>query len=181
LRVEGEKQDETFEIEARQKVYQVISEAPGLHLREIQKRSNLPLGTVEYHLNYLEDNDLVIAREEGGYKRYYPKRAMSSDDRKTMSLLRQEIPRKIVIFLLNHPNSNFGEVAESLKVAPSTLAFHMKKLVKKDVVGRTKKGRTSYFSVKDPNQVARILIAHRPSFLDDLVDRFVATWTEYHP
>jgi predicted transcriptional regulator len=97
---------ESFELEARKKVFDIIAEAPGLHLREIQKRLNIPLGTVEYHLNYFEDNETVLVKEEGGYKRYYPKQAMGSEDRKLLSLLRQAIPRRIVLFLMHKPRSS---------------------------------------------------------------------------
>jgi predicted transcriptional regulator len=171
----------TFEIEARAKVFEIISTAPGLHLREIQKRLDIPLGTVEYHLKYFEDNDLVIVREEGGYKRYYPKKAMGSEDRKFLSLLRQQIPRRVVLFLMRAPKSSFGDIAKALNLPPSSLSFHVKKLVKAEVIERTKKGRVSLFHIKDPERVAKVLIAHRRSFLDELVDRFVSTWTEYHP
>jgi len=170
-----------MEIEARKRVYDIIFENPGLHLREIQKRLNIPLGTVEYHLKYLEDNELVIVKEMGGYKRYYPKGVMGSDVRNILSLLRQEVPRNIVIFLLNHPNASFGEVAKAFDVAPSTLSFHMKKLLKDGIIDRTKHGRTSTFTVVEVDKVANVLIAHRRSFLDGLVDSFVRTWTELHP
>jgi len=171
----------TFEIEARTKVFEIISAAPGLHLREVQKRLGIPLGTVEYHLKYFEDKDIVIVREEGGYKRYYPKKAMGSEDRKFLSLLRQQVPRRVVLFLMRSPKSSFGDIAKALNLPPSSLSFHVKKLVKAEVIERTKKGRVSLFHIEDPERVAKVLIAHRRSFLDELVDRFVSTWTEYHP
>jgi predicted transcriptional regulator len=172
---------ESFVLEARKKVFDIIAEAPGLHLREIQKRLNIPLGTVEYHLNYFEDNETVLVKEEGGYKRYYPKQAMGSEDRKLLSLLRQAIPRRIVLFLMHKPGATFGDIAQGLDMPPSSLAFHVKKLVTSDILERVKKGRVSYFKVKEPERTAKILIAHKRSFLDELVDRFVGTWTEYHP
>lgn len=176
-----EETGESFELEARKKVFDIISEAPGLHLREIQKRLDIPLGTVEYHLNYFADNEMVIVKEEGGYKRYYPKKAMGSEDRKYLSLLRQVIPRRIVLFLMHKPGATFGDIAEGLQMPPSSLAFHVKKLVIAEVIDRVKKGRVSFFKVKDPERTAKILIAHKRSFLDEVVDRFVTTWTEYHP
>jgi len=176
-----EETGETFELEARKKVFDLIAEAPGLHLREIQKRLNIPLGTVEYHLNYFADNEMVLVKEEGGYKRYYPKQTMGSEDRKYLSLLRQAIPRRIVLFLMHAPGATFGDIAQALSMPPSSLAFHVKKLVTADVLDRVKKGRVSYFKVKDQERMAKILIAHKRSFLDEVVDRFVSTWTEYHP
>ena len=68
-----------------------------------------------------------------------------------------------------------------MNLPPSSLSFHVKKLVKAEVIERTKKGRVSLFHIQDPERVAKVLIARRRSFLDELVDRFVSTWTEYHP
>ena len=176
-----EETGESFELEARKKVFDLISVAPGLHLREIQKRLNIPLGTVEYHLNYFTDHEMVLVKEERGYKRYFLKQSMGSEDRKYLSLFREAIPRRIVLFLMKKPGATFGDIAEALEMPPSSLAFHVKKLVTAEVIDREKKGRVSFFKVKDQERTAKILIAHKRSFLDELVDRFVSTWTEYHP
>ena len=176
-----EETGETFELETRKNIFDMIAENPGLHLREIQKRLNIPLGTVEYHLNYFEDNEVVLVKEERGYKRYFPKKVMGSEDRNYLALLREVIPRRVVLHLMKNPGATFGDLAQALDMPPSSLAFHVKKLVTAQVLDRVKKGRVSYFKVKEPERVAKILIAHKRSFLDELVDRFVSTWTEYHP
>ena len=106
---------------------------------------------------------------------------MGSEDRKLLSLLRQMIPRRIVLFLMKNPGSSFGEIAKALDMPPSSLSFHVKKLVKAEVIDRVKKGRVSFFRVRDPERVWSNIQAHKQSFLDELVDRFVSTWTEYHP
>jgi predicted transcriptional regulator len=170
-----------MDVGARKRIYDFVCASPGCHLREIQRRLEIPLGTLEYHLNYLVERELVSIRDEGGYKRYYPVGMMRSVDRNILSLLRQDIPRRLVMHLLLHPGSKFGDLAQKFEVAPSTLSFHIAKLVKAGMVSKTRSGRETTYKVENEHEVAMVLIAHRRSFLDVLVDSFVGTWTDLHP
>ena len=170
-----------MDVGARKKIFDFVSNSPGCHLREIQRRLEIPLGTLEYHLKYLVDNEYLSIRDEGGYKRYYPVGKMRSVDKDILSLLRQDIPRRLVMYLLLHPSSKFGDIASKFDVAPSTLSFHITKLLKAGIVSKTRLGRETTYKVENEHEVARVLIAHRRSFLDVLVDSFVGTWTDLHP
>ena len=166
---------------ARKCIYDFVCSSPGCHLREIQRRLEIPLGTLEYHLDYLVEHELVSIREEGGYKRYYPVGMMRSVDKNILSLLRQDIPRRLVMHLLLNPDCRFGDLAREFDVAPSTLSFHVAKLVKGGIVTKRRTGRETTYRVENEHEVAMVLIAHRRSFLDALVDAFVGTWTDLHP
>ena len=170
-----------MDVGARKRIFDFVSSSPGCHLRELQRRLNIPLGTLEYHLKYLVDREYLSIRDEGGYKRYYPVGTMRSVDKNILSLLRQDIPRRLVMHLLLHPNSRFGDLAEKFDVAPSTLSFHVTKLLKAGIVSKTRTGRETTYRVENEHEVAMVLIAHRRSFLDVLVDSFVGTWTDLHP
>jgi DNA-binding transcriptional ArsR family regulator len=170
-----------MDVGARKHIYDFVSSSPGCHLRELQRRLGIPLGTLEYHLKYLVDREYLSIRDEGGYKRYYPVGTMRSVDKNILSLLRQDIPRRLVMHLLLHPNSKFGDLAERFDVAPSTLSFHVTKLLKAGIVSKTRQGRETTYKVENEHEVAMVLIAHRRSFLDVLVDSFVGTWTDLHP
>ncbi len=170
-----------MDVGARKRIYDFVSSSPGCHLRELQRRLGIPLGTLEYHLKYLVDREYLSIREEGGYKRYYPVGMMRSVDKNILSLLRQDIPRRLVMHLLLHPNSKFGDLAEKFDAAPSTLSFHVSKLLKAGIVSKTRTGRETTYKVDNEHEVAMVLIAHRRSFLDVLVDSFVGTWTDLHP
>jgi predicted transcriptional regulator len=170
-----------MDVGARKRIYDFVCASPGCHLREIQRRLEVPLGTLEYHLNYLVERELLSIRDEGGYKRYYPVGMMRSVDRNILSLLRQDIPRRLMMHLLLHPGSKFGQLAQRFDVAPSTLSFHIAKLLKAGMVSKTRTGRETTYKVENEHEVAMVLIAHRRSFLDVLVDSFVGTWTDLHP
>ncbi len=173
------KEEKALELEARRTIYEFVVSSPGTHLREIQRQIDLPLGTVEYHLKYLVDKEMLVEKADGNYKRYYPIGMYGSVDKKILSLLRQEIPRRIVMKLLLNPGTNFKVLSEGFPVSASTLSYHLSKLVKGEVVRKIKKGRESLYYVNNQEEVAKVLLTHRKSFLDGLVESFANLWEEF--
>jgi len=164
-----------LELETRKSVYDCIHRIPGIHLREIQRQLDMPMGLLEFHLLYLERNHLISAHREGHYKRYYVARS-GVKNKRLLSLLRQAIPRKIVVLLLERDVASHSGLLDQVNVAPSTLSFHLNKLVKAKVLNRQKQGRLRYYSILERKQVLETLMTYRESFLDEVVDRFADVW-----
>ena len=147
-------------------------------MRKIARDLKMNPAAVEYHLRLLVRDDLIAGREEGRYKRYYAEGKVGSEDKKILSVLRQDVPRKAVLHLLKKGEATAGELAEVCGVSPGTLSFHLKKLSRAGAVSIEKKGRQRIVRLTDPRRVARLLIMYRESFTDSLVDSFVETWEE---
>jgi len=45
--------EEILENDRRRKIYTVIKKNPGLHIRELQRVLDIPLASLQYHLNYM--------------------------------------------------------------------------------------------------------------------------------
>ena len=166
-----------LDIENRRRIYQRICSHPGEHMRELQRALDMPMGLLGHHLNYLEEHGIVSSRMDRYYKRYYPSE-MGARERTFLSALRQERPRAIVLHLVLNPGRSHRELSEHFGLSPSTLSFYLKDLEAKGVVRRMKAGRESLFDVEPVDEVVRVLITHRPSFLDQVVDRFLEVWFE---
>ncbi len=166
--------DKTLKLEARKKTFEAIEDNPGVHLRELDRKLDIPLGTIRYHLRVLEKRELVMVRSEGKYKRYYAKGEIDKHDKDRLAVLRKELPRTIILFLMEFPGSTHGDLTEALAVAPSTISYHLKRL-KKDHIVEKKGGK---YHVADEDKIADLLIQYRQTFLDSLVDRFVRVWTK---
>ncbi len=165
----------------RQVIFEFVRDAPGTHLRGVQQALGIPLGTVEYHLRELVRLELVTEREDGIYRRYYVAGQLGGVDRELVGALRQEIPRRIVMHLLLNPGLNFGQVREAFEISGSTLHYHLKKLEKRGILARRREGRETYFTVLNEREVAKVLLAHKKSFGDDLLDAWAATWDQIRP
>lgn len=166
--------EESLELEPRKKIYDAIEGSPGRHLREIDRNVDIPLGTIRYHIRVLEKRDLIISKKEGKYKRYYPKGKVDREDKEVLAVLRKELPRTIILYILESPGSTHGDILGSLDVAASTLSYHLKKLREEGIV---KKQGSEYY-VKNEEKIADLLIQYQQTFLDSLVDRFVRMWNE---
>jgi predicted transcriptional regulator len=171
-----EKETMVLKLDRRRKIYEIVRAFAGCHFREIQRRSELPTGSVRYHLDYLVRSGLIKSQKEGNNLRYYP-REFKSQNVQLLGLLRQERVRQIILFILLNKNCNQEDITKHVGLSPSTVSWHLKKLEESNVVGFVKEGREKKYSllVKD-DEIMKLLISYRETFYDALVDRAIEMW-----
>lgn len=174
----GKGPDEALDVSTRREIYGFLREVPGAHFSEIQRRLDLATGTLQYHLQYLEKRDLLEVKRDGRYTRYYPAMEIDRRHKPILGLLRQATPREIVLDLIEHGPSRLTDMSDRLDLAPSTLSFHLKKLMKEDVVERPERG---VYQVTDREGMLDLLVTYRSSFIDSAVDRIVNLFTGVNP
>ncbi len=172
----GEVQRKALELEIRQSIYSLISTSPGLHFREIQRRTEIATGQLTYHLNHLQKAGLIKNINDGEYLRYYAQIQINDEERRVLELVRQKSIRHILLFLLENDNCNHELLVMNLDIAPSTISWHLKKLIDSNVVNKKVEGRKSFYSINNPELVMKVLVKYKESFLDILVDRFIEMW-----
>jgi len=172
---------DALELETRRRIFQKISAFPGMYFREIQRALKLEVGEVEYHLGYMEKAGLVNVMLDGNRKRYFARGSVDASDRKILSLLRQEVPRQIVINILLTEKRSFQELLEKIGKAKSTMSFHLSKLTEGGHLSVERVGKENVYSVTHPEKMAKLLIIYRETFLDEAVDRFAEAWLELRP
>ena len=172
---------DALELDTRRRIYRKVSAVPGMYFRELQRSLKLEVGEAEYHLSYLEEAGLVSVQLEANRKRYFARGAMDERDRILLSLLRQEIPRRIAMELLLAGKRSFAELLESFGKAKSTISFHLSKFADAGFLAIERKGKERVYSITEPDRVAKALIIYRRTFVDEAVDRFAETWIELRP
>ncbi len=171
-----DKDKRVLELDMRRKIYEIVRKYAGCHFREIQRKSRLPLGSVRYHLDYLERNRLIKSQKEGNNLRYYP-RDFKPYNTSLMGLLRQEKIRQIILFILLNKNCNQEQVSTYVRLSPSTTSWHLKKLEEAKILNSVKSGRIkSYVLLINERELVSILITYKESFLDELVDNAIKMW-----
>lgn len=168
--------EEALELDARRQIYEYILATPGTHLRGVHRAVALPFGQVLYHLNYLEKLDLVVVKKDGKFSRYFVKNLIGRKEKDVISVLRHEVPRTISILLLFRKEMSHKAILEHVGVSPSTLSFHLAKMVDAEVVSREARGRESIYRLVDEPAVTKTLIRHRASFQCSVVDRFCSVF-----
>jgi predicted transcriptional regulator len=172
--------DEILENENRHKIYRVIEANQGIHLRELQRVTNLPLTTLDYHLTYMARKGIIYSETEGHFKRYYTK-PLDNQDKKVLSALRQNKLREIVLFVMSNKKVKYQQLSEYFKLPHSTLSCYLKSLVDNSILIKEKIGYETIYIVKDEDRVAKVLVAYKKSFLDMLVDKTLSAWLESYP
>jgi len=167
-----------LELENRKKIFSIIKEYPGLNMKAIERKTTMNLNLVKYHLQKLEEMEIVNKMDEEGYKRYYPAKyngeRLDHRDKRILGLLRNEKPLTIVVYLLNNGGkARHKEIREELDLPPSTLSYHLKKLKKKGIL---KKDNRTY-KIIDEKHISHLLLEYDPP--DDLVERFVDAWEDF--
>ncbi len=166
-----------LDLDVRRRIYDCIVESPGLHFREIQRRTGLATGSLDYHLHFLHKNGIVRTERDKNYVRYYPlTKNWTEEEKETLNLLRNDKIRHILVFLIEKKKSTPLKISEATGISLSTLSWYLKQMSQKGVVTQTKKGRFRIYRVRNPEIIIKYLVEHKSSFLDVVVDRFIETW-----
>lgn len=165
--------DDPLELAIRRRLYALVQEYPGLHVREAARQLGTSMALVEYHLRLLTETGLVLVAKEDGYARLYPAEgpAPKPGEREAVGLLRQRHPLRITLVLLDDGPAKHKDLAEATGLGKSTLSFHLRKLEDAGLVARDGEGR---FAVVDARRVLRLLLAYPPT--KDLRDAFADLW-----
>ena len=111
----------------RTNILECITRTPGIHLRSVERATSLPLGQVLYHLDRLERMGLVVSSKDAGFRRYFLAHEVGRSEKRYLSALRHEVPRRILLILLETGRQTHKELQAALQVAGSTLSFHLQR------------------------------------------------------
>ncbi len=177
--------EEVLAVKTRRELYQYVRSNPGFHLREIARALNLSITLADYHLRFLEKNELVSWTMDGEYKRYYPRSqpgdtgsrpALTEEQKRILAYLRQPVPFRVLAFLMEREAATHKEILEHVPVSPSTLSHHLKKMQYAGILGRAEE--RSGYRIASPTSVARLMATYDLA-TPDQVDTWLRVWGEF--
>lgn len=171
-----ETENEALKLECRKRIYECIIQNPGTHFRELQRLLSLSLGSLEYHLRYLEESECISSKSDARFTRYYPRNKFDPESKAALAFLRQPLPRGIMLFLLDKPHSNHKQILANFSVNAATLSYHLKRMSDQGVVKADHVGRETFFEVMEPEKIKTLIIVYRRSFLDGVLESFATGW-----
>ena len=171
-----------YPFETASDILEIIYDNPGTHFRAIVELSKRQIGVVEYHLSRLEKESQIISIKHRDRKLFFP---INWEDRIPnvkflIDNLRKQIPRLILLILTEMPeNQNISllELAVKMGKSPSSLHWHIKRLVEDNLLKSVRRGRIVTLKLLiEPSFVYNLGIEIFPSrwekFLDDIENRF---------
>lgn len=157
----------------RSDILACVRQVPGIHLRGIERATDLPLGQVVYHLDRLQRMGLIASQRDRGFRRFYTTRDVDRGEKRWIAALRHKTPRQIVLELLRRPGQTHKSLRDAVGVAGSTLTFHLQRLVEADVLRRERAGAAVVYEVANREAVLEVLAQRHDTFADPDVARFV--------
>jgi predicted transcriptional regulator len=156
----------------RNRIQGYIRNNPGSHLRKISKELAIALGDTQYHLNFLEKTGLVKSKRMGMYKVYYTFSILEERDESILAILQQETPREIIVYLVEHPGSTQGEIAEHMDFSPPTINWHMSQLIESGIIrSRKEKQFVKYHIEVNIKDITTLLKLYHPGVWSKLSSR----------
>jgi predicted transcriptional regulator len=159
-----------LDLPLRKKITEYIRRNPGVHFRQISRDLDLAIGQLDFHLNALVKGRVIVKQVASGNSRYYVRDRFTRDERRVMSSLRREIPRGIVLFLLDNPGSTPTRILENFSFTFATMSYHLRRLEKQEILKAVQHGRKRLYYVRDPETVRSLLVLYSSSLADTIVD-----------
>jgi predicted transcriptional regulator len=170
--------EEVITLENRKTIYTYIRDNPGQHLREISRSLNIQLGTLRYHLLYLEKKGVILGEKEKNLKVYFVAGELSSRDKNLAPLLQQKRFRDIILVVIINPRLTHLEISTKLSINPSTLSKYLNILEARGILHHDKIGTEKRYYVLDEKMVTELLLTYKKSFWDSFVDNVLEIYFE---
>ena len=126
--------DEILDLKSRREIYDFISKNPGLHMRDISRKLNIPFSTLKYHLNYLEKKKLIISKTDGKYCRYFISLEIGETEKKVLYFFRKRITLHMILWFIITMQCTQKDLARFCVKHPTTIGFHLRKLMRAGII-----------------------------------------------
>lgn len=151
--------------DTRSTVLKTVEENPGLHFREIQRRTRCATGQLQYHLYQLEREGIIVRKIDGRVTRYFSNERGTVMERNILFHLRNRESLSIIMKLLSG-DMVASELAGKRKDEEALDRLNI--MVKEGIVDQRRSGSEIYYSLHDRNSIIDVMKRYRESFLDTL-------------
>jgi predicted transcriptional regulator len=135
-----------------------VASTPGAHFSKIRDDLGLGTGETQHHLRRLVDDDAVVFRRDGDYKRFFVAGQFSEFEQVALGYLRRTTPRGMLLALLETPEATASELAAELDVSRPTVSGYAADL---DDAGLL--SREGGYAVERPATVLTLVVRYADS------------------
>jgi DNA-binding transcriptional ArsR family regulator len=119
---------------------------PGTYYNEIKKHLGVSNGVLTYHLNKLEAEGYIKAKNNGRYKHYFP--ANMRIPKKIIIL--NELQRGLLKFIGDYKSVTQANISEHFDLPVPTVSRHLRRLLDAEMISVEKRGKLNFYSVSAP-------------------------------
>lgn len=134
--------EDIFQNENRINIISQVLKTPGIHHNELLRICNLQKGQLQWHLDILLKNGIIQKEIQGQYTLYYAKnKNIESSQSVNVGIIDSSSTKKILDIIIEKPGINLTNIAKRIKLARSTITYHIEKLIDVNLIKVQKKGR----------------------------------------
>ncbi len=138
--------DQILDNYTRGQIHGYILANPGEHYSSIKTALDLNNGTLAYHLQRLENENVIKSAMDGTHRRYYPS-GMKLPEPEEGALT--EVQKLIVSRVAETPGISQRDIGSLMKLSPATVNYHIDRLAAKGVIRRERAGMRYRIYVND--------------------------------
>ncbi|MGQ4555805.1 winged helix-turn-helix transcriptional regulator [Halobellus sp. GM3] len=145
--------------DARDAIVGYVSSTPGAHFSKIRDDLGLGTGETQHHLGRLVDDEVLVFRRDGDYKRFFPAGRFSTFEQTALGYLRRRTPRGMLVELLRAPGTSGADLAARLDVSRATVSGYARELDEAGVLSRE-----GGYAVERPETLLTLVVRYAESF-----------------
>lgn len=153
------RRENTLESPRRLEIFNFIRKNPGLHFRELLRKTSMARGTLDYHIRRMESAGLLKAVPEKDRIHYFTADSQYSTEEETLIIaMESDSLRKIVTQIHLNQGARTEELADELGLSRATIRMHVKHLENLGIVRSERAGRPVRYTLT--NNYSRALIEY---------------------
>lgn len=142
----------------RAEIYELVEDRPGIHFSQIVEELDMGRGNLTQHLRQLEQGDLLVAENWGGYRCLFLPGSVPPDLRRCMAAAKAEGARQVVEALTEMEEASLTRLADQAELAVSTVNHHVRRLENAGAIESTRSGSKRRVNLSERGRrLARLL------------------------
>ncbi|NVM01229.1 MAG: winged helix-turn-helix transcriptional regulator [Candidatus Helarchaeota archaeon] len=139
-----------LEQNTRSRIYNLILEDEGIHLREVCRKLNKKMGVIQYHINVLEKAGLINSLKDGRYRRFFVNNNHNIDSKRNLiiSVLKRKPSFKILQTLIEKEKVYHNDLANLLQISSQAITWHIKRLQAYELIDFEKDGKQKVYYIR---------------------------------
>lgn len=134
--------------EKKEAIYDLIKMNPGMHFRELQRKSGLKKGTFEYHIKNMVHEGLVKGVRNSGKVHYFVNNSTySPEEMKIISVMHNESLKNILLEACTNPLVTNKDIADDLGLSKSSVSKKLNYLNDIGILNTKKDGWYTFYEI----------------------------------
>ena len=162
------------------KIVKYVNEISGIRYRELLRMTGFSHGVLSYHLRFLDNSGKIrVNRVNNRVTRYFSY-DVSSHESYAIGLLRQEITRKIIMYILENGTCRFNDIMIHTEKVPSTISWHIGRLKAANIINVRKQNEFNCYEIGMDRLILKDLLSkYKTDFTEKIVDDYVDMINEF--